>query len=343
MPLLDPELLDYIRTLSKTDPKSLSQKTLKACEEVGELAKVVLPWDNAFGTTHRFADKQKIAIEIADTLLCLLSIQHDLDVSDEDLNKIIWDKAQYWHQLQVRAGRGTENLPFEIHITVAATTDMTFPRIAFEETCKSLNVKPLALELKLPNSDKILLDYQTSSFHKGTNRSAYEETKRIVNGLKAKGFPVLREKIETVPWHPAAPELDLNKPASSEHQRSEGVLFQSTHAMPPGCYFETHFVVAVDEVGLRRLATIEKADANYVVRSSRNLGKETLPDGRFKVIVTGRSSTLPRTRFSARTLSTKMVLEQLGVEIVESMTEFAIYDTAVSHDDAWILGEAHGE
>ena len=341
MPLLDPELLDYVRTLSKTDPKSLSQKTLKACEEVGELAKVVLPWDNAFGTTHRFADKQKIAIEIADTLLCLLSIQHDLGVSDDELNKLVWDKAQYWHQLQVRAGRGTENLPFEIHVTVAASIDVTFPRIAFEETCKSLNAKPLILELKLPNSDKNLLDYQTSSFHKGTNRSAYEETKRIVKGLKERGFTILREKIETVPWHPAAPELDLSKPVGQDERLETGVLFKATHTMPPGCYFETHFVVAVDEIGLRRLATLEKADANYVVRSSRNLGKEVLPDGRFKVIVTGRSSTLPRTRFSTRTLSTKMVLDQFGVEILESMTEFAIYDTAVSHDDAWILGENH--
>jgi hypothetical protein len=31
--------LDYIRSLSTNDKKTLSQKALKTCEEVGELAK----------------------------------------------------------------------------------------------------------------------------------------------------------------------------------------------------------------------------------------------------------------------------------------------------------------
>jgi hypothetical protein len=47
------ELLDYIQNLSLRDFKTLSQKALKVSEECGELAKAVLPYDNAYATRHR--------------------------------------------------------------------------------------------------------------------------------------------------------------------------------------------------------------------------------------------------------------------------------------------------
>lgn len=40
---------DFIKKLSLSDKKTLSQKALKTCEEVGELAKAVLPFDSAHG------------------------------------------------------------------------------------------------------------------------------------------------------------------------------------------------------------------------------------------------------------------------------------------------------
>ncbi len=49
--------MKYIQLLTETDQKSLSQKALKACEEVGELAKVFLPFENAHACNHRFVDK----------------------------------------------------------------------------------------------------------------------------------------------------------------------------------------------------------------------------------------------------------------------------------------------
>jgi hypothetical protein len=48
-------------------------------------------------------------------------------------------------------------------------------------------------------------DIMTSSKHFGDNRSAYDESLRIVNELKDYGYKVVRSKIESVPWHPAAP------------------------------------------------------------------------------------------------------------------------------------------
>ena len=40
---------DFIKTLSIKDKKTLSQKGLKLVEEVGELARVILPYDSAHG------------------------------------------------------------------------------------------------------------------------------------------------------------------------------------------------------------------------------------------------------------------------------------------------------
>jgi hypothetical protein len=48
---------DFIKDLSIKDNKTLSQ-SIKVVEEVGELAKVILP-DSAPGTMHRFSDREK--------------------------------------------------------------------------------------------------------------------------------------------------------------------------------------------------------------------------------------------------------------------------------------------
>ena len=60
---MNTQLLDYIKKLSLDDKKTLSQKALKVAEESGELAKVVLPFDNAAGTIHRFIEKGRILEE----------------------------------------------------------------------------------------------------------------------------------------------------------------------------------------------------------------------------------------------------------------------------------------
>lgn len=57
-------LNNYIKSLSIKDKKTLSQKGLKLAEEVGELAKAILPYDSAHGTNHRFIDKEKILEEV---------------------------------------------------------------------------------------------------------------------------------------------------------------------------------------------------------------------------------------------------------------------------------------
>lgn len=342
MSLLNQELLDYIKVLSKNDSKTLSQKTLKTMEEVGELAKVILPYDNAFATTHRFADKAKITEEIADSILCLLSIHYDLDLTLIDLEATILEKAKKWQSLQIKAGRGIENIPFEIHVTIKdplpfgylseeESKELVIPKWRqkqFEKICNELGVKCLTLEL-MNTKGGSRFDFQTSSFHKGTNRTAYETMKVISDTLTSRHFEVVREKIETVPWHPAAPQSSNDK-------------------MPADCYFETHFEVVVDALNFDKycetvlpVKEIGGRGNDYCVLFSSNKSKMHSIPNKIKTLVTVRTYKLNYQEFEPICGKAEKLLNivALGAQTVNRINEFSVFDSNVSNDDSWVKGE----
>ena len=307
------QLSDYIKHLSKQDRKNLSQKALKVCEEAGELAKVVLPFDNADGTIHRFVDKNRILEEVADVYLTAISIAYGLDFSDDDIEDAIVTKAKKWADIQQSEARVQGKIPYEIHITVASA-----PAEVFAEDCKQLEVKPIMLELQSGN--KVFNDVMTSSVHIGNNRSAYDEMKRISNGLTKKGYDVVREKIETVPWHPAAP--------SSKSMSTE---------MPKNCYFETHIGVNVPNI-MERKETLQEIALQHNAHMSRNAFK-IHEDGSYMQMITMRKyeGTAELFEVEANELYKSITCERYDVE--KRITEFSIYDTKVSHDASWLKNE----
>ncbi len=103
------QLIEFIRSLSIHDKKSLAEKTLKVSEEQGELAKAVLPFVNAYSTTHRFVPDIDILEEAVDTILAAISIPFSLGFTNEQIIQMIHDKSQYWAQLQ--AGEDKLNYP----------------------------------------------------------------------------------------------------------------------------------------------------------------------------------------------------------------------------------------
>ena len=107
-------LSDFIKELTEQDTKSLSQKALKVCEETGELAKVILPFDNADGTLHRFVDKQRILEEIADIYLTSISIAYDLGFTDDEIEEMVTTKTKKWADIQMREAKVKDNIPFEL-------------------------------------------------------------------------------------------------------------------------------------------------------------------------------------------------------------------------------------
>jgi NTP pyrophosphatase (non-canonical NTP hydrolase)/ribosomal protein S8E len=316
------KLIGFIKQLSKTDKKNLTQKTLKTVEEVGELAKVVLPYENAFATNHRFVTRSKIIEELVDTYLCISSIANDLEATDEELEEMIKQKTMKWADLQAREGRIKYPVPYEIHITIDPQKpygSLTHEEVLnkFKFACERANVKPILLDLHLQDGN-LIKDMMTSSVFMGDNKSAYKESERIATIMHAHQMNVVRKKIETIPWHPAAP--------SREHQNP---------IMPPGCYFECHLnvVAPIDKLNL-----LSELAIKHKAHRSRNVFKK-LDDNVVTIMVTHRSyeGVFEDFKEHLEVLKKDLISNQFVVQ--KEIVEFSVYDTKVNHDSNWINGK----
>jgi NTP pyrophosphatase (non-canonical NTP hydrolase) len=322
---------DFIKDLSIKDKKTLSQKTLKLVEEVGELSRVILPFDSAPGTNHRFSDREKILEEVVDVYLSNISIAHSLGFTDEEVNEMLNKKSKKWAQLQLKEDAATFPLPFEIHITVKPELDFSwdFTNDEFIDDCKEIGVKPIVLDLEM--KEGTLKDVMTSSKHFGDNRSAYEEANRIANELTSFGYKVVRKKIETVPWHPAAPTFNTGEP------------------IPNGCYFESHIGVTItpDEKELLqgfvqglndRCTEAGRIEIGGTCKLSQNFFKKSKDGSKFVNMLTYRDSMTCREDFEHGVEAIKWSLNKCGFDFEKVEVEYALYDTNVNHDSKWILG-----
>src|SRR4051812_11147081 len=116
---MNQQLLDYIKILSLKDKKTLMGKLAKTTEEVGELARVIQPFDNAHGTLHRFVTRQNILEEVADVMLAVMSIAYSLGYEDSDIEDMVYNKSLYWNEKQLKEQKiDPDKIPFEIHVTI---------------------------------------------------------------------------------------------------------------------------------------------------------------------------------------------------------------------------------
>lgn len=338
---------DYIKDLSIKDKKTLSQKALKLVEEVGELARVVLPYDSAHGTNHRFIDREALLEEVVDVHLTNISIAHSLGFTEDELNEMMVRKAEKWATLQAKEDKVTFPLPYEIHVTVDLENSYTRKHIneesldEFKEDCKSIGVKPIVIDLEMKDKSS-MKDVMTSSKFFGDNRTAYEESERIAKRLKEMGYNVVRNKIETVPWHPAAPQdKDKNHP-----------LWHGD-PIPNGCYFESHIGVIVTKETKEDLEELVDflnesiCEFSGTAKLSKNFFKKT-DDGKFINMLTYRSNMVNAKEFESEVRSIEKIISGKNdwsmlshfrsFEYEKVEIEYAIYDTNVTHDAKWILG-----
>jgi len=322
---------DFIKDLSIKDKKTLSQKTLKLVEEVGELSRVILPFDSAPGTNHRFSDREKILEEVVDVYLSNISIAHSLGFTEEEFNEMLNKKTDKWAKLQLKEDEVTFPLPYEIHVTI----DVESYSIKnggledFKSDCKEIDVKPIVLDLEM--KEGTLKDVMTSSKHFGDNRSAYEEANRIANKLTSFGYKVVRNKIETVPWHPAAPTFKTGEP------------------IPNGCYFESHIGVVIlpeEKEALQefvqglndRCTEAGRIEIGGTCKLSQNFFKKSKDGSKFVNMLTYRDNMTCREDFEHGVEAIKWSLEKCGFDFEKVEVEYALYDTNVNHDSKWILG-----
>lgn len=314
---MNKQLLDYIQELSKRDKKNLSQKVSKVFEEGGELAKKALPFDSAYACRHRFVDKHNILEEVVDTMLAAISIAYDLGFSHEDIEEVMEEKAQMWQGLQVKEEAANFPIPYEIHVTVEKDSEKSTEDFMalFSKACAGMNVKPIILDLENSEGD-VMNDVMTSSVHHGDNRTVYEELQRISGNLKRLGYKVLREKIESAPWHPGAPVKEGEN-------------------MPKGCYFESHISVEFDNSEESR-AELSAAARRVNGHLSKNVFKK-IDEGRYIVMITIRDYHVGRIEFEGKISTAVQHLKEGGWSMPKKpIIEFATYDTKINHDYLWL-------
>ena len=158
--------------------------------------------------------------------------------------------------------------------------------------------------------------------HEHRNASALTEVNRIADGLAAAGYLVVRRKIETVPWHPAAPS-ELN----------------GVRTMPAASYFEAHFNVIVsaatpDTFEAQREALVGLA-RTHGAHLSRNVFKQLSPT-QHTLMLTLRSYADTRERFTERR-DVLMAALTAGQFVCDKLiTEFSLFDSRVTHDASWL-------
>lgn len=194
--------------------------------------------------------------------------------------------------------------PFEIHITVEISTDTINQ---FKNCCHELGVKPIVLDINLD-----FFDAMTSSTVKTDSIGLQTEITRIKSKLIDSGFRVLREKIETAPWHPLSPV--------------------DTDSMPIGCYVESHFNVKTSTDSIELLKSISK---QYNCHLSQNIFKK-INETEFCQMMTIRSFSDNISTFNQKLYSINSELKDKNFVVEKNIIEFVIHDSNLQHDNKWV-------
>jgi len=198
-------------------------------------------------------------------------------------------------------------LHYEIHVTVE-TNDVQ----RFIEECGVIGVKPVVIHNVKSDGTGTMLDLITSSKITGSDPDAFNEMKRVADSLQSKGFNVVREKIETVPWHPKALVHDANS--------TEG-------------YFEAHIPIII--AGSRNEINVLKASQLLKMSLSFQEGKSVK-------MLTCRKTRYKRESFEGDIRVMLMYLKysfNLKLDLGNGKfpdIEYALYDSNVKHDEIWI-------
>lgn len=194
----------------------------------------------------------------------------------------------------------------EIHVTVAAeTTDPAH----FKEASEQLGVKAHVIYNEFPNGDTIV-DYLTGSeIHDSTER-AFSEMGRVATGLRESGLNVVREKIETTPWHPDSPKTSLDR-------------------LAPGQYFECHLTLP-DLETIHGFRVLKWGDVPFLISTTDNKREAGL------LFATMRHYIATAGTFCQDVEDIRAALAAQLTTVSMPTVEFAIYDSNPDHDNEWV-------
>lgn len=307
---MNKDLEQYIKKLSLNDKKTLSQKCGKVSEENGELSGAVLAYETASGFQDKIVGKDSILEEVVDVMLSAISIPLAEGYTMDDIYKKMYEKCLHWEKKQTKEEKVSFPIWFETHVTVERPEDIE----KFKIDCASIDVKPIVLDLQ-NNGESVMQDVMTSSKHFGDNGSAMNYTTNIYNQLIDMGYNVIREKIESVPYHPSAP------------RKMDGII-----KMPKDCYFESHIGVKIEED--KDKVFLENILKDNDVHISRNFFKKY--DDHFILMITYRNYNCTLEWFEEYVELLKRKLTSYDFEYEKVIIEFSVFDTKVSHDSKWL-------
>lgn len=193
----------------------------------------------------------------------------------------------------------------ELHVT---TNPLTTDPALFAEACGSLGVKAHVIYNEMPNGQETI-DYLTGSEYDCTTAEAFRQLGRIATVLESFGLEVVREKIESTPWHPAAP-------------REEGARH------PIGTYFESHFTIP-DLPTTHGWKLLRYEQHPFYISTTDNKRRQGL------LFATMRHYDSTSAKFCALV---DEIYENLAqqVDVSRPTVEFAVYDTNPDHDKKWV-------
>jgi len=195
--------------------------------------------------------------------------------------------------------------PHELHVTANPNTTDTG---LFQEICGQLGVKAHVIYNELPNGETST-DLLTGSEYECTSAESLSELGRIASGLRTAGIEVVREKIETTPWHPLAPKT-ANDPQK------------------PGTYFESHFTLP-DLPTTHGWKLLQWRGTPFYISTTDSKREKGL------LFATMRDYQSTSMVFCQKIEDIYNALAE-QIEVTQPTVEFAMYDSNPDHDKEWV-------
>ena len=157
----------------------------------------------------------------------------------------------------------------------------------------------------------------TASVHRGVLREVQDEVHALARALVARGFEVVRTKIEALPRNADWPERD-----------------EDALARPAG-YFEFHVKLALPAGDAAALARVRGACEPLGARLSRNASARPR-EGEEDRFVTLRVPGLGRERAEARFDELLAAVSALPFRVRARVREYIVYDSDLAVDRGWL-------
>jgi hypothetical protein len=206
--------------------------------------------------------------------------------------------------------------PYEIHITVRNADIPSFKRF-----CANNGLKPIVLDLQDRTGTTVIQDVMTSERFYGEadpasilmHRSAFIHSTNTAKKLRDAGYEVVRQKVETAPWHPLAPDTARNGASKLDE------------------YYECHIAVSLTPDRMDELRNLSEILGVHMSRNIFKAYEETVT-----ILLTHRDYSTYREEFTKQILNIVAALKASEFEVDKTEIEYCLWDSNNSHDKAWL-------